>query len=181
MRGFLPGILCAITICASSAYGQGTEVQPLHATAGTVLTFYSQTRLKPGDGNVLDALPKGTEVKVKLLESIDSRVGRDGLEFRGVLNAPLTSGNEVIVHADAEVHGLLVLLRSRNHPDGFRYELLITNITENGKTYNLTAALSPSFFDAPAPVQSSANEEQPAKQGQPGKDQATSISKIPAN
>jgi hypothetical protein len=181
MRGFLPVVLCAMGVCAGSAYGQATEIPPLHATAGTVLTFYSQTRLKPADGNALDGLPKGTEVKVKLLESIDSRVGRDGLEFRGVLNAPLTSGNEVIVHADAEVHGLLVLLRSRNHPDGFRYELLITSITENGKTYDLTAALSPSFFDAPAPVQSSATEEPPAKQTQPAKDQTTSISRAPAN
>src|SRR2546430_3677586 len=29
--------------------------------------------------------------------------------------------SEVVIHADAEVRGLFALLRSRNHPDGFRY------------------------------------------------------------
>jgi hypothetical protein len=54
---------------------------------------------------------------------------------------------EVIVRSEAEVRGLLVLLRSRSHPDGFRYELLVTGITDRGKSYDLTASLNPSFLD----------------------------------
>ena len=41
-----------------------------------------------------------------------------------------------------------MLLGSRNHPDGFRYELLITSFDVNEKSYELTASLNPSFFDS---------------------------------
>ncbi len=59
----------------------------------------------------------------------------------------LISGDEVVVHSDAEVHGLLALLRSRNHPEGFRYDLMITSLVDHGKSYTLTATLDSSFFD----------------------------------
>lgn len=157
MRCILPAVLCAFGVCSSAAYGQHVHIQPVHVAAGTVLTFYSQTRLNPGAGNILDALPKGTILKVKLLESIDSSVNPDGFEFHGLLVTPLTVGNEVLVRSDAEIHGLLVLLRSRSHPEGFRFDLLITGITENGKSYELTASLNLSFFETASQQPSSAN------------------------
>jgi hypothetical protein len=40
------------------------------------------------------------------------------------------------------------LLRSRSHPEGFRYELLITSLTDHGKSYILTASLNPSLADS---------------------------------
>jgi hypothetical protein len=60
----------------------------------------------------------------------------------------LSRGDGVVIHADSEVRGLLVLLRSKNHPDGFRYELLLTELTDHGKSYPLTASLNSSFHDA---------------------------------
>lgn len=93
-------------------------------------------------------LPQGTVVHVRVLSSIDSGVDRDGTEFRGSVVSDLGIGANVVIHSDAEVQGLLVLLRSRNHPDGFRYELLLTELTDHGKSYPLTASLNPSFFDA---------------------------------
>jgi hypothetical protein len=51
------------------------------------------------------------------------------------------------------VRGLLVLLRSRTHPEGFRYELLLTGINVNGKMQDLTAILNPTFGDHPKPNQ----------------------------
>jgi hypothetical protein len=56
----------------------------------------------------------------------------------------------VVIHADATVRGLFAILRSRSHPDGFRYELLITGIADGGKLFQLTASLSPSFQDPAA-------------------------------
>jgi hypothetical protein len=56
----------------------------------------------------------------------------------------------VIIRSEAEVRVLLVLLRSRNHPEGFRYELLVTRLTDRGKSYDLTASLNPSFLDPAA-------------------------------
>jgi len=40
-----------------------------------------------------------------------------------------------------------VLLRSKTHPEGFRYELLVTGLTDRGKSFDLTASLNSSFLD----------------------------------
>lgn len=150
MRKIYSAVLCALILSATASFAHPPNAEPIHAAAGTVLTFYLQTRLNPVSVSPLDALPKGTLLQVRLLDSIDSGVAHDGASFRAVLVAPLTAANnEIIVHADAEVRGLFVLLRSRNHPEGFRYELLLTGITENGKSLDLTASLNPSLSDTP--------------------------------
>ena len=148
MRRFILAIVCCLGVVTAAAYGQTAAIKPVHVPAGTVLTFYLQTRLNPGGGgNALDLMPKGTVLSVKILDSIDSDVNRDGTEFRGLVASPLVSKDGVLIHADAEVHGLLALLRSKNHPDGFRYDLLITGITDGGRSFELTASLNPSFSD----------------------------------
>jgi hypothetical protein len=149
MRRFILAVVCYLTVITSVAQAQSPSsgIKPIHVPAGTVLTFYLQTRLNPASGNALDLLPKGTILSVKILDSIDSDVNRDGSEFRGLVVSPLVSRDEVVIHTDAEVRGLFALLRSRNHPDGFRYELLITGISDGGKTFQLTASLNPSFLD----------------------------------
>jgi hypothetical protein len=151
MRRFVATLLCFIGVLASTARGQASSIEPFHAAAGTVLTFHLQTRLNPASGDALDVLPRGTLLRVKILDSIDSSVNRDGSEFHGSLASAVVSGDEVVVHSDAEVRGLLVLLRSRSHPEGFRYELLITGLTDAGRSYALTASLNPSFFDGGSP------------------------------
>jgi hypothetical protein len=60
----------------------------------------------------------------------------------------LTSSGELVIHPESKVKGILALLRSRSHPEGFRYELLITSLTDHGKSYALTASLNPSFADS---------------------------------
>jgi hypothetical protein len=142
---------------------RAAALKPIRVSAGSILSFYLQTRLNPDNGSVIDQLPKGTVLNIKVMDSIDSEVTRDGAEFRGLVVTPLVSGDEVIIHADAQVRGLFAILRSRSHPEGFRYELLITGITDGGKTFQLTASMNPSFVDAPpqnqnAPAANSANE-----------------------
>jgi hypothetical protein len=150
MRRSFAAVLCLLTLLAATTYSQASAVEPIRVTAGTILKFHLQTRLNPTTGDALDALPKGTVLEVRMLDSIDSAADRDGAEFHGTLVAPLVLGGEVIIRSEAEVRGLLVLLRSKNHPDGFRYELLVTRLTDRGKSYDLTASLNPSFID-PAP------------------------------
>lgn len=133
---------------ASAARGQASGIEPVHVTAGTVLTFYLHARLNPTSGDSVDGLPKGTLLRVKMLESVDSAVNADGSEFHGIVTSGLTSSGEVVIHSGSEVRGILALLRSRNHPDGFRYELLITDLTDHGKSYSLTASLNPSLADS---------------------------------
>jgi hypothetical protein len=147
MPRFLVGVLCFLALLSGSARGQSPSVAPIRVTEGTVLEFHVQTRLHPTGEDALDALPKGTVVQVRMLDSIDSGVDHDGAEFHGSIVAPLVLDGEVIVHSEAEARILLVLLRSRNHPEGFRYELLVTGLTDHGKSYDLTASLNPSFVD----------------------------------
>ncbi len=145
MRRFLALLVCAVGLSAITARAQSSEVSsdiaPLRFPAGTILTFDLQSRLKANVAEALDALPKGTVLRVKLLDSVDSAVNRDGFRFHGVLVSPVASGDQVVVHADAEVRGLLALLRSASHPEGFRYELLVTSLVDHGEAYTLTAFL----------------------------------------
>jgi hypothetical protein len=144
--------LCSVCVFGGTARGQNANIQPIHAQLGAVLTFHLQTRLNPADRNEMDVLPKGTVLRVKMLSGIDSGVDRDGSEFHGEVVESVSAGSKVVVHSEAEVRGILVLLRSRSHPEGFRYELLVTTLTDHAKTYDVTASLNPSFFDAGAPV-----------------------------
>jgi len=150
MRHSFAAVVCSISLPASAAPAQDAAVAPVRVPAGAILKFHLQTRLHPVAADAIDALPKGTVLQVKMLDSIDSAADRDGTEFRGLLAAPLVSGSEIIVPSQAEVRGLLVLLRSRTHPEGFRYELLVTGLTDRGKSYDLTASLNPSFLDSGA-------------------------------
>jgi hypothetical protein len=148
--------LCAAA--TSVVQAQNQSIKPIRVPAGSVLTFYLQTRLNSSDRNAVDLLPRGTQLAVKILEPIDSATNRDGSEFRGFVTVPVESPAGVVIHADAEVKGLFVLLRSKSHPDGFRYELLITEINDSGRSFRLTASLNASFLDAPAQPSSQENE-----------------------
>lgn len=147
MYRFALAALCFSCGFALQVDAQKTGVEPIAVAAGTILTFHLQTRLNPTGGNETDILPRGTVLKVRILDAIDSGVNRDGSGFRGEVVLPVVSGNEVVVHAHSEVTGLFALLRSKNHPEGFRYELLITKVNDHGKSYDLTASLNPSFAD----------------------------------
>ena len=148
MFRYTAAILCLISVLALGANGQKTAAEPVSIAAGTILTFHTQTRLNPA-GNETDALPKGTVLRVKLSEGIDSEINRDGSEFRGELVAPVVSEKDgsTVIRAGAQAQGLFVLLRSRNHPEGFRYELLLTRIIDGGVSYDLTASLDTSLAD----------------------------------
>ena len=133
-------------------------ISPLQFPAGTVVDFQLQSRLAPSAADPADALPAGTALHIKLLRAIDSRIDSDGSEFQGVLVSPLEQNSHVVVPANAEAHGLLALLRSQRHPEGFRYELLVTSLVDGGKSYTVTASLDSSLFESkPAANQTSQN------------------------
>ena len=163
MHRYVIVALCLLSVFVFRADGQRIEVEPISVAARTILTFHLQTRLNPGSGNEMDILPRGTVLKVRILDAIDSGVDRDGSEFRGEIVSPVLSGKETVLHSDAEVRGLLALLRSRNHPEGFRYELLITKVSDHGKSYDLTASLNPSFADSRTTPQGVSRESESGK------------------
>ena len=148
MHRLLALALCTLGALAGSAYAQKSSVQPMRIDAGTILEFHLQTRLDSAAGNLVDALPKGALLRVKMLDPIDSMVSQDGAEFHGLLLSSMKSGGAVVVHSGAEVSGIFALLRSRRHPEGFRYELLLTGVKDHGKYYALTASLSSAIGDS---------------------------------
>jgi hypothetical protein len=156
MQRYVLAVLCLCSLLVCQARGQKSSAEPVQIASGTILTFHLQTRLSPGTGNETDVLPKGTVIRVKLLQAVDSNVDRDGSEFRGEVVSSVHSGNEIVLHSESEVRGLLALLRSKSHPEGFRYELLITRVNDHGKSYDLTASLSSSFVDGGSPQESPA-------------------------
>jgi hypothetical protein len=85
----------------------------MHVPAGTILTFYLQTRLNSADGNDLDLLPKGTRLVVRILDTVDSNVNQDGSGFRGLIVSPVVSADGIVVHANAEVQGLFALQKKQ--------------------------------------------------------------------
>ena len=141
---------------AAPSFSQSASLTPLEIPAGSVVNFQLQSRLSPSAADATDALPAGTTLWIKLLEPIDSRIDQDGSEFQGVLMAPLQQNNHVVVEANAEAHGLFALLRSRQHPEGFRYELLVTSLVDGNRSYVVTASLDSSLFE-PSKQASSSN------------------------
>jgi hypothetical protein len=141
-------IIAAVAILfAAPSFSQSANLSPLEIPAGSVVNFQLQSRLTPSATDPADALPAGTTLRIKLLDAIDSRVDQDGSAFQGVLVSPLEQNNHVVVGANAEVHGLFALLRSRQHPEGFRYELLVTNVVDGGRSYVVSASLDSSLFE----------------------------------
>ena len=140
-------VLCVTCLfTAHNARGQAPEAPSLRIAAGTVVTFHVQSRLQTEANDPLAVIRQGTPLHVRLLDGIDSAQDRDGASFRGTLVSSIGSGKAAI-RADARVHGILVLLRSRSHPNGFRYELMVTSITANGRSHPLSASMSPSLFE----------------------------------
>ena len=168
-------VLCIAAMLAKPIHSQTPTLEPIHVSPGTVLTFHLQTRLTPGSGNDVDDLPSGTMLRVKILDSIDSAVDRDGSEFRGVVVSPVIAGKVTVVHENSEVRGIFALLRSRNHPEGFRYELLITGVNDRGKNYDLTASLNNSFRETSEPPSASSNTDIKG----PRKDTVPATTKLP--
>jgi hypothetical protein len=143
-------LVCVVCLFLLPAVAQTTVLEPLRYPTGAVLEFHLQTRFNPEAENEVDSLPKGTLLRVKLLSPVDSDSAQDGSEIRGVITAAVLSGDKVVVHPNAEAQVLFVVLRNRTHPQGFRYELLVTKITDAGRSLDLTASLSSSFAEDPS-------------------------------
>ena len=165
MYRYAVAALCLIGVVPTISRGQKSTLEPLSLPSGTIVTFHVQARLNPGAGES-DSLPKGATLNVRLLAAVDSAVNEDGSPFHGELVAPVfdADGKTVLVPAHAQAEGILVLLRSRNHPDGFRYELLLIRITDHGRELDLTASLNPSLTDT-RPNPSASDKQEPLASG----------------
>jgi hypothetical protein len=113
------------------------QIGQVTAAAGAIGTFYLTDPAEIG-GLSFQA---GTLLRVKILNQISSLVDQSGTAFTGLLVVPLQLKGQIVVNAGAQVRGSLALLRSKAHPDGRCYDLLISQIADRGKTFSVYATL----------------------------------------
>src|SRR5205807_7820153 len=97
MKRIVPAALSFLAALTIATYGQAFKVGPVRVSAGTVLTFYLHARLNTTNGDGVDGLPKGTLLRVKMLDCIDSAVNGDGTEFHGTVVSGLASSREIVI------------------------------------------------------------------------------------
>jgi BON domain len=83
-------------------------------------------------------IDQGTQLAVRLIDSIDSEKNQSGDTFRATLNAPLSSDGEQAVPAGTEVKGHLVDVKSAGKFAGQSVVVLqLDSLSSGGKTYSL--------------------------------------------
>jgi hypothetical protein len=84
-------------------------------------------------------IPSGTNLSIRLVDSLDSERNQVGDQFRATLNAPVVIDDEVIIPQDADVQGRVVDVKSAGRYAGAsNLTLELTTLSFNGKTYNLS-------------------------------------------
>lgn len=85
-------------------------------------------------------IDQGTQLAVRLVDTIDSEKNQTGDTFHATLNAPLTSDGEEAVPAGADIIGHLVSVKSAGKFAGQSEVVLqLDSMTSGGKTYNLSS------------------------------------------
>ena len=80
-------------------------------------------------------LPSGSQISVRLIESVDSERNQEGDEFRASLEDPITLGNDVVVQKGADARVRLVAEQESGKYSGRAgLTLQLVSITSEGKT-----------------------------------------------
>jgi hypothetical protein len=86
-------------------------------------------------------IPSGQRVSIRMIDSIDTGKNTEGQTFRASLDAPLTSGNHVVVPAGAPVTVLLAESKGAGRIKGqSSLELRATSIGINGESVPINTA-----------------------------------------
>jgi hypothetical protein len=84
-------------------------------------------------------IPSGTNLSIRLVDSLDSERNQVGDQFRATLNAPIVVEDEVVIPQDADIQGRVVDVKSAGRYAGAsNLTLELTSLSFNGKTYNLS-------------------------------------------
>ena len=86
-------------------------------------------------------VPNGTELVIRMAESVGTDVNEKGDKFMASLSSPIMIDDQVVVPAGAEVEGKVVDVQSAGHFSGRpRLAIEMTSLTYNGKTYDLRSS-----------------------------------------
>jgi len=84
------------------------------------------------------SVPEGTELHVRLSESIATNRDSSGETFQAVMAEPVTVKGETVIPKDAPVTGRIVSIRESGRISGVaRVRLTLTKVEVNGKEYEI--------------------------------------------
>ncbi len=84
-------------------------------------------------------VPSGTQLSVRLIDTLDSEKNQVGDSFRATLSAPVVIDDEVVIPQDADIQGRVVDVKSAGRYAGAAtLALELTSLSFNGKTYSLS-------------------------------------------
>ena len=83
-------------------------------------------------------IPAGTQLSVRLNDSLDSEKNQVGDTFHGSLSTPIVIGGETVIPSGADVTGRVADVKSAGRFAGNSVLTLeLTSLAVNGKTYNV--------------------------------------------
>jgi hypothetical protein len=85
-------------------------------------------------------LPTGTQLVVRMRDSVNSETSQPNQRFRGTLETNLTSDGEVVAPKGTTVFGRLLEAQSAGARSGGVLEFDLTDIQINGQTYSLATS-----------------------------------------
>ncbi len=108
---------------------------------GSILPVRSPAQSVPPPAPERVTVPNGTELVVRLTESVSSDLNEKGDTFLASLASPIMIGDRVVIPAEAGVEGKVVEVQNAGHFSG-RPKLAVemTRLTYNGKTYDLRSS-----------------------------------------
>src|SRR5512146_2652538 len=119
----------------SSSNSPNMNTMPATSTAGNAA---AETAPPPPPQPKKVTVPSGTQLSIRLVDTLDSEKNQVGDQFHATLNAPVVIDDEVVIPQDADVQGRVVDVKSAGRYAGAAtLALELTSLSFNGKTYNL--------------------------------------------
>jgi hypothetical protein len=118
-----------------------TNVVPANVGPANALPVPAPARPVPPAEPARVTVPNGTELVVRLTESVSSDLNEKGDTFLASLASPIMIGDQVVIPAEAGVEGKVVDVQSAGRFSGRpKVAVQMTRLTYNGKTYELRSS-----------------------------------------
>jgi hypothetical protein len=123
----------------SASLSKSSEMSNMQSTSASANTVATPPPPPPPPQPKKVTVPSGTQLSIRLIDTLDSEKNQVGDQFRATLNAPVVIDDEVILPQDADVQGRVVDVKSAGRYAGAATMVLeLTTLSFNGKTYNLS-------------------------------------------
>jgi BON domain len=114
------------------------SVLPVMVPASNIPPVQSAVERTPLAAPEQITVPDGTELVVRLTESLSTDLNEKGDTFLASLSSPVMVGDRVVIPAEAGVEGKVIEVQSAGRFSGRpRLAVEMTRLTYNGKTYDL--------------------------------------------